>query len=371
MASSTREKKIIATSFIGILGNVLLVAAKAFIGILTGSASIVSDAINNFSDALSSLVTIIGTKLAGKKPNKKHPYGYGRIEYLTATVVAALILFAGGSAVYESIVSLVHGDKPEYDLVAFLIISIALVAKLGLGLFFKFRGKKLDSAALKNSGTDALFDCILSAGTLIAAIISHFTNVYLEGYVGIAIGLFILRSGILAMRDSLSPVLGERIDDDLARQIKADICSHPGVGGAYDLIVHSYGENKKIGSIHIEVEDGISAKEIFALEREIQEYMLQKYGFIMTVGIYARNDTDPLAKEIKSVLLRLVHDDPDILQSHGFYLDKDRELVSFDIVVKFHSSRPHEDIVASLIKDMEAEYPKYRFTVNVDQDFSA
>ncbi|MBO6286559.1 MAG: cation transporter [Bacilli bacterium] len=371
MEEKIRNKKIIQTSFIGILGNVALVAAKAFIGILTGSSSIISDAINNLSDALSSTVTIVGTKLSAKRPNKKHPFGYGRIEYLTATVVAALILFAGCSAVYESITSLVRGEKPSYDWVAFLIISIGIAAKLALGLFFRIRGKKLDSGAVKNSGTDALFDAALSAGTLIAALISHFANVYLEGYVGIFIGLFIIRSGFLAMRDSLSPILGDRIDDQLASEIKAQICAHPGVKGAYDLVVNNYGEGRSIGSIHIEVDDELTAREIFALEREIQAYMYQEHKILMTVGIYASNESDPLAKEIKTKLFNLVHQDKEILQCHGFYYDDERELVSFDLIIDFDAKRKQEDIAQDIVSALEKDYPKLRFIANLDQDFAA
>ena len=371
MDNALRNKKIIHTSIVGILGNLALVAAKAFIGILTGSASIISDAINNLSDALSSTVTIIGTKLSGKKPNKKHPYGYGRIEYLTAVVVAALIIFAGCSAIYESVTSLVQGSKPTYDWVAFLIIGIAIAGKVALGLYFRFRGKALNSAALKNSGTDALFDAILSTATLIAALISHFANVYLEGYAGILIGLFILRSGIIAIKESISPVLGDRIDDKYAREIKAEICSHPGVLGAYDLIVHSYGENSKIGSVHIEVSDSISAKEIFALEREIQTYLFQKHGIIMTVGIYASNDSSPLAKEMKQKIMSLAAKEKGVLQCHGFYFDEERELVSFDLVVDFDSKKPSEEIASSIIKALEQDYPSTRFVANIDHDFAA
>ena len=210
-SNNGREKQIIVTSIIGILTNLLLVGVKATIGILAHSSSILSDAINNLSDALSSLVTAIGTKLSTKKPNKKHPFGYGRIEYLTASIVAALILFAGGTAIYESVMSLVNGEVPSYSAVSLVVIGIAVAVKVGLGLFFRIRGKQLDSAALKNSGTDALFDAILSTSTLIAAIVSNFTSVHLEGYAGILIGLFIVRSGVIAMKESLSPIPGERI----------------------------------------------------------------------------------------------------------------------------------------------------------------
>lgn len=366
-----RERSIVATSFVGILANLGLVAAKAIIGVLAHSASIISDAINNLSDALSSVITIVGTKLSGRKPNKKHPFGYGRVEYLTSTLVAALILFAGGSAVYESITSIVQGEQPTYDWIAFLIIGIGIGVKVLLGLFFRFRGKKLNSGALKNSGTDALLDAVLSVATLVTALISHFTGVHLEGYAGILIGLFILRSGILAMRDSLSPLLGDRIDDQFAREFKAEVCSHPGVKGAFDFVVHSYGEGKRIGSIHIEVDDAMTAQDIFALEREIQGYAYLTYGIILTVGIYASNDSDPKAKEIKDKLLALVHEKNDILQCHGFYYDQERELVSFDLVISFDAKTPQEEIASGIVSKLEEEYPQLRFAVNLDQDYAS
>ena len=366
-----REKKIVQTSIIGIIGNILLVAVKAVIGVLAHSSSIISDAINNLSDALSSLVTAVGTKLSNKRPNKKHPFGYGRIEYLTATIVAALILFAGGTAIYESITSLVNGEAPEYSTWSLIIIGVAIAVKVALGIFFRIRAKQLDSAALKNSGTDALFDAILSTSTLVAAIVSFFTSVHLEGYAGILIGLFILRSGVIAMKESLSPILGERIDDVFARELKSVICSHPAVKGAYDLVIHSYGETRKIGSVHIEVDDAMVASDIYALEREIQTYCYQTHGIIMTVGIYASNDSTPLGKEIKAKAKELVANEKDVLQWHGFYYDEEREIVSFDIIVSFDAKESQEEIASRIQKKLEADYPKLRILVNLDQDYAS
>ena len=371
MTAATREKKIVQTSVIGILGNILLVGVKAVIGVLAHSSSILSDAINNLSDALSSLVTAIGTKLSNKRPNKKHPFGYGRIEYLTATIVAALILFAGGTAIYESVTSLINGEAPEYSIWSLIVIGAAILVKVALGLFFHIRAKKLDSAALKNSGTDALFDAILSTSTLVAAIVSFFTPVHLEGYAGILIGLFILRSGVIAMKESLSPILGDRLDDQFAHALKAVLCSHPGVKGAYDLIIHSYGETKKIGSIHIEVDDAMKASDIYALEREIQTYCYQTHGIIMTVGIYASNDSTPLGKEIKAKAKELVANEKDVIQWHGFYFDEEREVVSFDIIVSFDAKESQEAIASRIQKALEADYPKLRILVNLDQDYAA
>ena len=202
-----REKEIIKTSFIGIIGNFFLVAFKAFVGIIAGSISIIMDAVNNFTDALSSIITIIGTKLSNKKPNKKHPYGYGRIEYITSTLIAMLILFAGCMAVYESIESIIdyfnNGTMPSFEIYSIIIIASAILIKVGIGLVFKGKGKKLDSDALKASGMDALFDSILSTATLVGMFIAKYANLYVEGYLGIVIGLFIIRSGFEVLKESM------------------------------------------------------------------------------------------------------------------------------------------------------------------------
>ena len=203
-----REKEIVKTSVVGIAGNVVLVAFKAFVGFLAGSVAIIMDAVNNLTDALSGIITIVGTKLAGKRPDKKHPYGYGRIEYLTSTLIAVLILFAGGMAVFESIQSIIdhfqNGAMPAFEIYSIVIVAAAIGAKVAIGLFFKKRGATIDSEALKASGTDALFDSVLSTATLVGVLVAKFAGVYIEGYLGILIGLFILKSGVGVLAESLS-----------------------------------------------------------------------------------------------------------------------------------------------------------------------
>lgn len=366
----TREGKIIAVSFVGILGNLALVALKAVIGIIAGAASLISDAINNLTDALSSLLTIIGTKLSNKRPNKKHPFGYGRIEYLTSTIIGALILFAGGSAIYESITSLVKGETPTYDNAALIIISSAILVKVALGLFFRNRGKKLESEPLKDSGMDALLDSLLSLGTLVAALISRFGNVHLEGYFGIAIGLFIIKSGVGVLVKSMSSILGERMDDDAARALKAELCAHPSVIGAYDLIVHDYGPNQRIGSVHVEVEEELTAKEIQVLEREIGAYCYEKHGIIMTVGVYAHNTKDGLGKTVLEEVRSLIEDHPEIIQTHGLFADEENKTISFDLVIAYSCKEPLA-LIQEIKGKVEELHPGYLVIINLDNDFSA
>ena len=205
-----REKKIVQTSLIGILANLILVTLKAIFGFLANSISIVLDALNNLSDALSSTITIIGTKLANKKPDAKHPYGHGRVEYLTSLIIAIIILVTGGMAIYQGIDTIIHPKETNYTTITLIIVIIAIVTKIGLGLYFRFVGKKVKSTALVGSGLDALFDALLSLTTLVGILTAMIWSVNIEGYLGILIGLFILKSGITILRESFSSIIGER-----------------------------------------------------------------------------------------------------------------------------------------------------------------
>ena len=372
MDNKQREKGIILTSGVGILGNVLLVAAKAFIGFLAGSVSIIMDALNNLTDALSSIITIIGTKLSNKRPNKKHPYGYGRIEYITSTIIGLLVLFAGGTAIYESIESIINyyqnGVMPDYNNLTLIIVSVAIVIKVGLGIFFKIKGKKYQSDALSASGVDALFDSLLSLGTLVSVLVAMFANFYIEGYVGIVIGLFILKSGIGIVKDAMSSMIGQRAEEDLANSIKDDIKQIPEVNGVFDLILNDYGNGKMIGSVHVGVKDNLTAKEIHNLEREINGLLYQKYHIVMTTGIYAENIDSPVSKAIKEHLISLLKDYPTVVQLHGFYLDEEKKVCNFDLVINFDDKHP-EETVASVVAKLNEQFADYTIIGNLDNDF--
>ena len=365
----TREKKIVQTSLIGILGNVLLVGAKAFIGFLANSISIITDAINNLSDALSSLITIVGTKLANKKPDKKHPFGHGRVEYLTSLAIAILILFAGGTAIYQSIMTLIEGRVAEYDYVSIIIISIAIVVKVGLGLYFRLVGNKVKSEPLKASGKDALFDALLSVATIIGIVTSIVWGINVEGYIGILIGLFIIKSGIEILLDGVSMIVGERADQEYVNKIKKIVCSFEGVQGAYDLIINNYGTNKAIASVHIEVEDSLTARDIHHLTRSITEKVYMETGAVLTVGIYAKNEGNERIKEIKSFISSLVKDNKHIKQLHGFYVDDEKKLITFDLVFDFECPKP-EEVIKEITSKLKGAYPDFNYYIVQDTDFT-
>ena len=216
----SRDKVIIQTSIIGILTNILLAAFKAVIGIMSNSIAVTLDAVNNLSDALSSIITIVGTKLANKLPDKKHPMGYGRIEYLSAMIVAGIVLYAGITSLIESIKKIFHPETPDYSLTSLTIIAVAVVVKIVLGKYVKAQGKKVNSGSLVASGSDALFDAVLSASVLISAIIFILSGWSLEAYVGAVISGFIIKSGIEMMTETLDEILGTRADKEITGKIK-------------------------------------------------------------------------------------------------------------------------------------------------------
>ena len=364
-----RDKEIIKTSAVGIAGNILLVIAKAIIGILAGAVSIILDAVNNLTDALSSTVTIIGTKLSSKKPNKKHPYGFGRIEYVTSSIIGMIIFVAGAMAIYEAIKSLIAKEAATYSIYSFIVVSIAILAKIALGLFFKKKGKGLNSDALSASGLDALLDSLLSFGTLVGAILSYCAGISVEGYIGLVIGVFIIRTAIEVFTESISKIIGERIDPKFIKDLKKDIMQIEEVKGIYDLIISNYGNDKNIGSMHVEVDDKMKAREIQMLERKIATISYEKYNTIMTVGVYASNEDCQETKYFKEKVFEILNEYPQILQMHGFYCDPKEKTISFDMIVSF-DTKNEQEVYAEIKEKVESIAPGYEVFIVLDNDFS-
>ena len=364
-----RTKGIVRVSIKGIITNFFLVVFKAIVGIIANSISIILDAVNNLTDALSSLITIVGIKLASKKPDKKHPYGHGRIEYLTSLVIAIIILAAGATAMLESIKKIIHPVDANYEVYAFVIIIVAIVVKILLGLHFKKKGNELNSDSLKASGSDALMDSILSISTLAAMIIAVSAGYSTEGYFGCLISVFILKAGIDIIRETLSLIIGERIDGELVDKIKEICNAEEGVRGTYDVIVHNYGPEKRIGGLHVEVSDSMTAREIHMLTERLAIKLNQQLGLIMTIGIYASNESNPKVMEMKAQASKFAYEDCNVIQLHGFYVDEERKICIFDLIYKFCEDdvTSSKNAISSKLHDI---YPDYNFMINIDTDYS-
>lgn len=362
-----RKKIIIKTSILGIIVNLILVAFKAIIGFLVNSIAIILDAVNNLTDALSSVITIIGTKLANKQPDKKHPYGHGRIEYFTSVIIAAIVLFAGASAIKESFIKILNPGETDYSMISMFIIAVAVIVKFVFGRYVKSTGKKVNSQSLVASGQDAFMDAVLSFTTLIAAIINYVWHLSLEGYLGVIIGIFIIKSAIEILKEGVDSILGVRADSELSKKLKEKINSFKEVQGTYDLNLHNYGPSSIIASAHIQVRNDMTAEEIHILTREIEYEIYDEYGIALTLGIYAANDSGEYG-EIKKELGTVIKDYPSVLQLHGFYVDK-KDNVYFDLIIDF-DAEDKEKIKNEVVQKLKEKFPKYNYNVIIDSDIT-
>ncbi len=368
-AELSRDKVIVRTSIIGILTNVLLAAFKAAVGLLSNSIAVTLDAVNNLSDALSSIITIVGTKLAGKQPDKKHPLGYGRIEYLSAMVVAGIVLYAGITSAVESVKKIIHPEAADYSVVSLVIIGVAIVVKLVLGRFVKGQGEKVNSGSLIASGSDATFDAILSASVLISAIIFLLTKVSLEAWVGVVISGFIIKSGIEMMMETLDEILGSRADKETTDQIKQLLTQDPEIRGAYDLILHNYGPDRNLGSVHLELPDTMTVQEVDRLTRRVEARVYRETGVILTgVGVYSYNTGDTEAAKLQNAVQELVLSHDWALQMHGFYVDTEAKDMRFDVVLSFEIEV--KEALSTLARELKAAYPEYTVQIAPDVDVS-
>lgn len=370
MVQSERDRTIIRTSIVGILANVFLAAFKAAVGLTASSIAIVMDAVNNLSDAASSVITIVGTRLASKEPDRKHPFGHGRIEYLTAMVISLLVLYAGITALVESVKKILRPDTPDYSPVALIIVAVAVVVKIVLGRYVKHVGEKVNSDSLINSGEDATLDSVISAATLVAAVVYLLFHVSLEAWLGAVIAAVIIRSGIGMLGEALSKILGESAGARLARDIKSTIAAHPEISGAYDLVLHNYGPDAYNGSVHIEVPDTLSVDQLDKLIRKVTAEVLKKHDVLLTaIGIYSINTKDEEAVAAREKISQIVMKNPYVLQMHGFYMDKEEKTLRFDVVVSF-DAEDRKQVYRDIRGAVQKEFPDYTLQIAVDTDFT-
>ena len=364
-----RSQKIIRTSIIGIVANVLLAAFKAVVGLLASSVAIVMDAVNNLSDALSSVITIIGTKLSERPADREHPFGFGRVEYFSAILIAVLVLSAGITSLIESVKKIFDPTEPEYTTVTLIVIMVAIVVKLVLGQFVKRQGQQLKSDALIASGSDALFDAAITLATLVSAGIMLLWNVSLDGILGALISLVIIKAGFEMLASPVNELLGARISPELVSDIKQEVLAFEGVHGVFDIILHNYGPNLMIGSLHINVYDTMNAHEIHGLTRRITEQIFERHGIILTVGIYAIATGSNKRSQLQSTIMQALSKHPEIVQVHGFYYFEKEHRASVDIVPDI-SVHDEAALSARLTEELKALVPDEEISIVIDHNYS-
>ena len=344
-----RSSQIIRTSIIGIVTNVLLAAFKAAVGVIASSVAIVMDAVNNLSDAMSSVITIVGTKLSQRPADRKHPFGFGRIEYFSAIIIAVIVLSAGITSLIESVKKIFNPTEPSYTTVTLVVIIVAIVVKLILGQYVKRKGEQLKSDALIASGSDALFDSIITLATLVSAGVMLLWHISLDGILRALISIVIIKAGIEMLASPVNELLGTSIPADLTSQIKKEVSDFEGVHGVFDLILHNYGPDVKIG--------------------KITTYMFEKHGIIMTVGIYAVATGENKRAELQSKVMQKLATHKEIVQVHGFYYSEKDKMLSVDVVPDISV---HDDgsFVSQLTKEIQPFVPDMQVAIVVDHNYS-
>ena len=363
-----REKKIIKTSILGIVMNVILVIFKAVVGLITNSIAIILDAVNNLTDVISSVVTIVGTKLANKKPDREHPYGHGRIEYFATIIIAVLILVAGIIAMKEAIEKIINPAGIEYSITSMVIIALAVIVKYAFSRYAKKVGKDINSQTLVATGQDAFMDAILSFATLVAAIINYSLHLSFEGYLGILISVFIIKTSIDILKDSVSRIIGERADKEIIDKIKNRILLYDDIQGVCDLILHNYGPSRVIGTANVQVRDKMTAQEIHTLTKKITSDIFSDFGIIMSIGIYATNEQGEF-EDIRTDIGEAVKEYENIKQMHGLYVDSETNSIFFDLIFDFEC-KDSERIRDRIVEKLKLKYPEYNYYVMIDADMS-
>ena len=367
--TKVRQSYGILAGAVGILLNFLLFAAKALAGLLSHSIAITADAFNNLSDAGSSVITLIGFRLSGQEADSDHPYGHGRIEYLSGLVVAAIILLMGVELIKSSFSKILHPELPDFSPVIVFILTLSILVKLYMYMYNHRISVRIDSAAMKATAADSLNDCIATAAVLASSLIGHFTGVSIDGWCGLIVGIFILRAGIEAAKDTIDPLLGKAPDPAFVAHIRSIVLSHPEVLDVHDLLVHDYGPGRMMISLHAEVPaegDFLKLHDIIDnIERELQTTLSCSAVIHMDPVLTKDSETSRLHEIVSSLAKQL---DPSV-SVHDLRLVKGptHTNVIFDVAVPFQFRMDDPEIRAYFSEKIRLLDGSYFCVVNIDK----
>ena len=289
---------------------------------------------------------------------------------MTSLIVSGIVLYAGITAMVESIKKIIHPEKVDFSTITLVILSAGIIVKFLLGMYVKKKGKEVNSDSLVASGSDAFNDAILSISVLLSAIIYMIFKISLESYVGVLLSIFIIKAGLELIKESVDNMLGTRIETSLARNIKKDIAKEKDVHGAFDLILNDYGPDKYLGSIHIEVPDTLTVADIDKISRRITKTISEKYGVMLhTIGVYSVNTKDKNIMSVQKEIHDIVFSHKGILQMHGFYIDEIDKSISFDIIIDF-KMKNKEDVYKEIFNEIQEKFKDYKISITLDIDIS-
>ena len=365
-----REGQIIKTSILGIVGNGLLALFKVIVGLSSNSIAIIVDAVNNLADAASSVITIVGTKLAAKDPDKDHPFGYGRIEYLSAMVISVIILYVGVSSLVEACKKIINPTKPSYSITTVVIVILSVIVKLIIARYFIKIGRDVKSDSLINSGKDAKLDSVVSLSILLAAGLYVLFDISLEAYLGAIISIIIIKSAIDMLSKTISQLLGEKINPELAKEVIATVESFPGVEEASALVLNNYGPSNWNGSIDIGVPEDYTAEQLDEIIWDIQLEIYYKYHIELTaIGVYPINDSNRQIINVKDEIKRIIFSHKYINGVHGLYVDESDKEIRFDLIISL-DAQDRLGVLEEVVSDIKNNFPDYNIEAFPNIDYA-
>lgn len=357
---------------VGIITNLLVSLAKLTVGIIAASVSVIADAANNLTDAASSVITLVGFKLSGKPADREHPYGHARIEYLTGLIISFFVCILGATFLKESIAKIITPTESDFSTVALVVLGISVVAKLWQGFFYRTLSKKIASASLKASAQDSFNDVIATTAVFAGALINKLTALNLDGYIGCAIAVFILVSGIKLVIETASPLLGAPPEEETVKGLTEKILSYDGVIGIHDMIIHSYGANRIFASVHVEVpaeEDVMTSHDIID---NIEEDVYAELGIQLVIHLDPVTTGDERINDMKKTLSEILADLPSAPHFHDFraVFGITHDNIIFDVVLPMEYKMSDDEVIAKIRDAFTQQYPQAICKIRIDHDFN-
>jgi cation diffusion facilitator family transporter len=360
---------------IGIIVNALLFVIKLSVGLISGSIAVTADAFNNLSDAASSVITIVGFKLASRPPDEEHPFGHGRLEYISALIVSFMVMMVGFQFIKISFDRITNPTAVKFELIPFILLLVSIGAKVWLSRFNKFVGKAINSGALEASSLDALGDVFTSSCVTLSLLISRWTTFPIDGYIGILVALFILYSGFSITKDTLSPLLGEAPDPELVESIKTGVMSYDNINGVHDLVIHNYGPGRCMASIHAEIPYDISVVTIHEIIDRAEKELSKRLNVFLVIHMDPINTDSKEVNKAREELETVLKKFPLVKSMHDFRIVGDGEYKNliFDLVIEYTKGFKHEDeekLKKEIDKELKKIHSRYNAMITVDKDFT-
>ena len=368
LSTSERKKLILKTSLAGIAVNILISATKIIIGISVSSMAVISEGINNAADAGSSVLTFAGTKLAGKAPDEKHPFGYGRIEYLTSIVVGVMILIAGSEILQESVRAVLHPSEMNVSAVMLFAVAAAAAAKLALETFTVKVGRRTGAASLTAVGEESRHDALFSVLTIGSALLYLYKGIMLDGYISIFFSLTVIRIGVLTLKDAVSELLGRPGQKELADRLYAEIRKTDGIINAADMMLHNYGPDAWSGSVNIEVDHSHTIGEVYSFVHKLQLRIMHEYNVTMVFGIYAIDNDHEEIRCLRCCIAEFVRNYEHLKSYHALYFESDTGIIYCDFVVDY-KLKDREQLDTDFKAYMAEHYPGHPVELTIETDY--